>query len=101
MADRWSGVSAGGVGFCVSVGDTRYTLTDSASISTRPRHVSNFVYGHTLDRNSSPFLRTGLDLESGLKNGLGCKESTPLIGKLERLGLASSSLHHELGPINK
>ena len=23
----------------------------------------------------------GLDLESGLKNGLGCKKSTPLIGR--------------------
>ena len=26
-------------------------------------------------------VRAGLDLESGLKNGLGCKKSTPLIGR--------------------
>ena len=26
-------------------------------------------------------LRAGLDLESGLKNGLGCKKSTSLIGR--------------------
>ena len=47
VADRWSGVSAG-VGFCVVL-VIRYTLTDSASISTRPRHVS-LIYGLTLIR---------------------------------------------------
>ena len=39
VADRWSGVSAG-VGFCVVL-VIRYKLTDSGSISIRPRHVSN------------------------------------------------------------
>ena len=48
-----------------------------------------------------PFLlvRAGLDLESGLKNGLGARNL--LLSLVERLGLVSSSLHHESGPINK
>ena len=43
-------------------------------------------------------IRAGLDLESGLKMGWG--ERNQLLSLVERLGLASSSLHHELGPIN-
>ena len=44
-------------------------------------------------------LRAGLDLELGLKNGLGARNS--LLSLVERQGLASSSLHHELGPNKK
>ena len=32
-------------------------------------------------------LRAGLDLHSGLKNGPGCKNPTPLIGRENRAGL--------------
>jgi hypothetical protein len=48
-------------------------------ISTHDARIilSLFVGPHS----NSPKLRAGSDLESGLKNGLGCKKSTPLIGR--------------------
>jgi hypothetical protein len=39
------------------------------------------VWFEFVDHLIHGFLRAGLDLESGLKNGLGWKKSTPLIGR--------------------
>jgi hypothetical protein len=42
---------------------------------------TSFMPYYCCPRSKHIYLRAGLDLESGLKNGLGCKKSTPLTGR--------------------
>ena len=48
-----------------------------------PRELRASLGNHNADhsRPVSIIIRAGLDLDSGLKNGLGCKKSIPLIGR--------------------